>query len=78
MRSPRTGPRLYAMLRQAWKGGPPTGTAPPRVSAVNAVDGPPNAYRIAADLHAIDDAARLAAAQEALRWVAKNLNDLWD
>ena len=36
------------------------------------------ARRVAADLHAIDDAARLAAAQEALRWVAKNLNDLWD
>lgn len=52
--------------------------SPAARAAVNAVAGPPSAYRIAVDLHAIDDAARLATAQEALRWVAKNLNDLRD
>ena len=70
-----------AALRQAATGLEGWAThwdSPAARAAVNAVDGPPNAYRIAADLHAIDDAARLAAAQEALRWVAKNLNDLWD
>jgi len=70
-----------AALRQAATGLEGWAThwdSPAERAALNAVGGPPNAQRLAADLHTVDNAARLAAAQEALRWVAKNLNDLWD
>ena len=70
-----------AALRQAATGLEGWAThwdSPAERAALNAVGGPPNAQRLAADLHTVDNAARLAAAQEALRWVATNLNDLWD
>lgn len=47
-------------------------------ATMTAADGPEEEFSAAADLETGEDAARLAAAKDALRWVADNLDALWD